>query len=266
MLHFTCYFDYSFVRYDDVAKAQRVMQQLNGSAHQGLSFNISAARNRIEGQKLTNDYHVRNGPIRTQDMSDRGRSHSQENESSTVSLDNLDSRIHKPALKFQTSETKFHHSCTPKLCDNHMTTEKKNTICGSQVQNRFRTLINDLDPGDNKSDSDDSSVVDFLEWEQVLDSVPSMSQLVSHTSTRGPSDLQTKCWKESHDESNDRAQPGPRPQFDGEIDSHKSPMNSSRESHDQPWDVAPLLLSDPSPPNDFGLIQVHVSEVYIVIT
>ena len=251
----TCYFDCSFVRYDDTAKARLVMQQLNGSTHQGFSFNISAARNRVEGQKLTNDHHVRNGPIRTR------TSHSQVNESSRVSLDNEDSRIYKPALNVQTLEMQFHHNRAPKSCDDHMNVKKENIICVSQVQNRFRGLINDLDPGDNRSDSDDSSIVDFLEWEQVLDSVPSLSQLVSHTSTHGPSDLRTKCWKESCDESHDRARPGPRPWFDGEIDCHNSPMNSSSESHDQPWDVAPLLLSDPSPPNDFGLVQVHVSEV-----
>lgn len=148
-----------------------------------------------------------------------------------------------------------------------MTTEE-NTICGSQVRNHFRSLIDDLDPTDNKSDSDDSSIMDFLEWEQVLDSVPSMSQLVSHPSAREASELRMnsqttplKCRKESCDESHDQARPEPRPRFDGEVDSYESHMNLSSESHDQLWDVAPLMLSGPSPPNEFGLIPVHVSEV-----
>ena len=53
----------------------------------------------------------------------------------------------------------------------------------TQIQNHFRGLINELDPDDNKYDSDESSILDYLEWERILDPVPSHSQLVS----RGPS-------------------------------------------------------------------------------
>ena len=149
--------------------------------------------------------------------------------------------------------------------DSHMT-EEDNTP-DTQIQNRFRGLINELDPDDKKSDSDDSSILDYLEWERILDPVPSHSQLISHGPSRfskqntdSDKPSSSKCVSTSCDESCDQSydQNSPELEMNGDCESH---VTLSSESHDQSWDIAPLRISGPPPPNENGLILVRVSEV-----
>ena len=235
-----------------------MMQLLNGSTHQGFTFQISVAKNRIEGQKLTDDRHLENGPIRTPIKSGPCTLPlrcSQENQSSVASQGGT-------AFEVQTFEPQYSHNPVPRSHDSHVTKEQESD---SQVQNRFRGLINDLDPGDNQSDSDDSSITDFLEWEHVLDSVPSLSQVISSQGTSEHANANRNTTREflkkSCDQSHDRSRFQPEAVLNGGVNSPESQIISRSESCDQSWDVAPLALSGPSPPNEFGLIPVQVSEV-----
>ena len=155
---------------------------------------------------------------------------------------------------------------------------KEDDTPDTQIQNRFRGLINELDPDDGNCDSDDSSILDYLEWERILDPVPSHSQLVS----RGPSKFSknyvdkesttsSECNAVSCDESRDQSHDQTLPDVEEvelEVKSNGgdlcgSHVTSSSESHDHSWDIAPLGMSGPAQPNENGLILVHVSEVYM---
>lgn len=157
-----------------------------------------------------------------------------------------------------------------KSCDSHMT--KEDDTPDTQIQNRFRGLIDELDPDDSKYDSDDSSILDYLEWERILDPVPSHSQLIS----RGPSKFSRVCMDKENvsspecnvvscDESCDQShdQTSSEVEINGDL-SHASDVTLSSESHNQSWDFAPdrLRMSGPPQPNENGLVLVHVSEVH----
>ena len=223
-------YSHRFVRYDKITKAQRVLDRLSNSACNGFQFKMLPGKMKQKGQSPTNSSR-QNGPMRT-----TNRSHQNKSVNGSVN------HSHKPE--------------TPsRSCDSHVT-EKAGTP-DTQIQYRFRTLINELDPDDNKSDSDDSSILDYLEWERILDPVPSQSQVVSH----GPSkfskeyeDKETECVMVSCDQSHDQTPSV----INGDCGNH---VTSSNESHDQLLDVAPLRVSGPPPPNENGLILVHISEV-----
>ena len=137
----------------------------------------------------------------------------------------------------------------------------------SQIKTRFHTLIEQLDPSDSKSDSDDS-ILDFMEWDEILEPIPSLSQVVSRTHPQAASKFSncngTMSSELPCDQSCDLAQPVSS-NVSGGHNYCENHMTSSRESHDQSWDIAPLTMSGPCPPNENGLIQVHVSEVHVCI-
>ena len=163
---------------------------------------------------------------------------------------------HKDSIRRSGNHSNNIHGTPSKSRDSHMT--KEDDTPDTQIQNRFRGLINELDPDDNKSDSDESSVLDYLEWERILDPVPSHSQLVS----RGPSRFSKKYMEKENatscDQSHDR-RPPELVEMNGDLcGSH---VTSSSASHDPSWDIAPLRMSGPAQPNENGLILVHISEV-----
>ena len=219
-----------FVRFNQITKAEEVLRQLNGSTHKGLKFNITPAVDRKKGQRSGNN--ATNGP--------------------TTSPPNFRHRHASSGSSNGTSPSKDqpmygHHLSRSR--DRHMTDTPSNVKC------RFHGLINELDPNDNMSDSDDSSIMDYMEWERVLDAVPSINQIVSRSA---PSKFSEKC------------------RMNGQNDSAQSPVASCDQSHDRLhhhmtsndesrcWDVAPLSLSGPPPQNDMGLVRAYVSEVLVV--
>ncbi len=230
-----------FVRFDKIEKAQRVLERLGKSTAKGFHFEMEPERKKAKGQSPASSPR-QNGPVRTIDPSHHNNS--------IRRLGNHDNKLSKS-------------------CDSHMT--KEDDTPDTQIQNRFRGLINELDPDDNKYDSDDSSILDYLEWERILDPVPSHSQLIS----RGPSRFSKECMDKgnaSSSESNavscDESCDQSHDQSSQEVvevngDSCGSRVTSNSVSHDPSWDIAPLRMSGPAQPNENGLVLVHVSEVCI---
>ena len=146
-------------------------------------------------------------------------------------------------------------------CDSRVT--EKDITPDTQIQNRFRSLINELDPDDKKSDSDDSSITDYLEWERILDPIPSQSQVVSHGPSRFSQKFKSeeRVLSETFARSHDQAPPKTEMNSDYMYVSH---VTSDAESCDQLWDIAPLRVSSPTPPNKNGLVLAYVSEVHVV--
>ena len=217
-----------FVRFDQITKAEQVLHQLSDSAHNGLKFVMTPAKDRKKGESSSNS--AINGPMRSPP-------NYRHRHPSSGSSDGASSSKNQPMHG--------HHLSRSRDC--HMIDTPSN------VKNRFRGLINELDPDNNLSDSDDSSIMDYGEWERVLDSVPSVNQIVSRSA---PSKFSEKY------------------RVNGQNGSPQSPMVSCDQSHDHThhhvtsngeslcWDMAPLSLSGPAPLNKMGLVRAHVSEVY----
>ena len=146
-------------------------------------------------------------------------------------------------------------------CDSHVTENNDTRMYDGHVHNRFRGLIDKLQV-DDASESGESSLMDYSEWEQMLGPLPSVSQLVSLGNSQAPPSLAdgsqtapslerlTISCDQSCDQSCDRL-----PHQNGDVHSQSCEQNISE------WDVAPVVMSGASPPNKLGLIPAHVSEV-----
>ena len=154
---------------------------------------------------------------------------------------------------------------------------EKNDGHDVRVQNRFRHLMDELRV-DERSDSEESSLTEYSEWEKILGPIPSLSQIVSHSGIQTPASPNGNHATSSH-ESVSRDPPPHQNKHVYSRDSEELYVSSSKGSHDQiqqhvshgshdhtqGWDVAPVVLSGPSPPNKYGLVRAHVSEVRMCV-
>ena len=282
---------FRFVRFDSKEKAIRVLRQLNGSAYLGFKFRMSPAKDKnkrhVSGQRSSkNDSRRQNGPTRSPHYHHHQRSDSS---SSNASLHSIECTSPLSQSKYPPTNGSCYDR-GPRSHDSHVI--KGNGMPTFNVQNRFRHLINELDPNGNESDSDDASIMDFFESEEVMDLVPSRSQIVSTQQSRFAHDMSvqnmsSESIKLSHDQSCDVSHDQSQGiTLKGDFGNSRKKLLSSvseldnfcwdvapsvpsdgpapqDQSHDFCWDVAPVALSVPSPPNEFGLVRVHVSEVHI---